>query len=174
MPCFSYSASLPLRHLRLRPRLGNIGNMGKCGNVAAQSLEDQKLRERIREVLVGADDVRDLHVDVVHDAGEVVQRAAVGPHDHEIADLIGRKLDVPLDQVVEHEHPPGGNLKPQRERTSFRLILCRGLLARAPCGETDRPASPVRRRLSPRLARRRCCSRGRRAPSSRACAAAWR
>ena len=94
-----------------------------AGSVGAEGLEDQELRERVREVLVGPDDVGDLHLDVVDDAGEVVQRRAVGPDDHEIADLVGRELDVPLDQVVEDQRPARRNLEPQGERAALGLEL---------------------------------------------------
>ena len=65
--------------------------MGEGGQGGAQGLEDQELREGVGEVLLGADHVGDLHRDVVDHAGEVVQRRAVGPDDHEVADLVGRE-----------------------------------------------------------------------------------
>ena len=74
-------------------------------------------------MLVGPHDVGDLHLDVVDDAGEVVKRRAVGPDDHEVADLVGRELDVSLDQVVEDERPAERNLEPQGEGSSLGLEL---------------------------------------------------
>ena len=114
---------LALGHLRLRARLGDVGNMGKGRQARAQRLEEQELREGVGEVLVGPDDVGDLHRDVVDDAGEVVKRSAIGPDDDEIADLVGRELDVPLDQVVEDERSARRDLKPQREGTALGLEL---------------------------------------------------
>ena len=87
--------------------------MGEGGQGGPEGLEDQELREGVREVLLGADDVGDLHLDVVDDAGEVVERRAVGADDHEVADLVGRERDVPLDQVVEHQGPAQGHLEPE-------------------------------------------------------------
>ena len=86
-------------------------------------------------MLVRPHHVRDLHRDVVDGAREVVQRAAVGPHDHEIADLVGRELDVPLDQVVQHQLAPRRHLKPQGEGPPLRLEL----------GRISSPASSLRR-----------------------------
>ena len=61
-----------------------------------------------------------LHLDVVDGAGEVVQRGAVGPDDHEVADLVGRELDVPLDQVVEDQRSPGRELETAGRRDGPR------------------------------------------------------
>ena len=87
--------------------------MRKRGQAGAQGLEKQELREGVREVLVGPHDVGDLHGGVVDDAGEVVKRRAIGTDDDEIADLVGRKLDVALDQVVEDERSARGDLEAQ-------------------------------------------------------------
>ena len=87
----------------------------------AQRLEDQELREGVRQMLLGADDVGDLHLGVVDDAGEVVERRAVGPDDHEVADLVGLLLDVPLDQVVDDERAAERDLEPEREGAPFGL-----------------------------------------------------
>ena len=80
-------------------------------------------------MLVGPDHVGDLHGDVVDDAGEVVKRSAVGTDDHEIADLVGRELDVALDQVVEDERSARRDLKPQARTAALGLKLG-GLLVR--------------------------------------------
>ncbi len=90
MPELLVLRDLALGHLRLRARLGDVRDVGEGRQVGAQRLEDQELGERVGEVLLGPDDVGDLHRDVVDDAGEVVQRRAVGPDDHEVADLVGR------------------------------------------------------------------------------------
>ena len=121
---------LPLGQLRLRARLGDVRDVGERRQRRAQGLEDQELRERVREVLLGTDDVGDLHLDVVDDAGEVVERRAVGADDHEVADLVGRELDVPLDQVVEDERPARRDLEPQGDTG-------------APRPRTGRPAASV-------------------------------
>ena len=127
MPCFSYSASFRLDIFAFEPGSATYGTWANCRQRRAERLEDQELRERVGEVLLGADDVGDLHLDVVDDAGEVVKRAAVGPDDHEVADLVGGELDVPLDQVVEDQRPAGRDLEPQREGPALGLELS-GLL----------------------------------------------
>ncbi len=63
-------------------------------------------------MFVGSDDMGDFHLDVIDDAREIVERRSIGPHDHEVADLVGRVLDVAFDQVMENESPPGWNLEP--------------------------------------------------------------
>ncbi len=80
-------------------------------------------------MLLGPDDVGDLHLDVVDGAGEVIQGCAIGPDDDEVADLVGGELDVPLDQVVEDERPAGRDLEPQRVGATLGLELG-GLLRR--------------------------------------------
>jgi hypothetical protein len=49
---------------------------------------------RVRQVLLGAHDVRDRHRRVVDDARVVVGREAVGAQDHEVADLVAGERDV--------------------------------------------------------------------------------
>ena len=95
------------------PGAATYGTWAKLGSGVPEGLEDQELRERVRQVLLGADDVGDLHLGVVDDAGEVVERGAVGPDDHEVADLVGLLLDVPLDQVVDDERPAERDLEPE-------------------------------------------------------------
>ena len=53
----------------------------------SERLEQQHVLRRVRDVIVAADDVRDLHVDVVHDDREVVGRLAVRAQDDEVLDV---------------------------------------------------------------------------------------
>ena len=93
-------------------------------------------------MLLGADDVGDLHLGVVDHAGEVVERGAVGPDDDEVADLVGLLLDVPLDQVVDDDRAAGGNLEPQGVGPPFGLELARSLGSeRRACGTGTRPSA---------------------------------
>ena len=98
----------------------------------AERLEDEDLRERVRQVLLGADDVGDPHLGVVDDRGEVVERLPAGPDDHEVADLVGLLLDVPLDQVVDDE-------------PSARAARGTGARTAVPRRRTGRPRSAVGR-----------------------------
>src|SRR5438874_6074357 len=45
----------------------------------------------------------DLHVDVVDDDTEMVERMPVGTHENEIVERFGRKLDSAADQIVDHD-----------------------------------------------------------------------
>ena len=70
-------------------------------------------------MLLGTDDVGDLHLGVIHDGGEVIEGRAVRPDDHEVADLVRLLLDVPLDRVGQDEPAARRHLEPQRERASL-------------------------------------------------------
>ena len=105
MPRSAYSSVFRFESLTFEPDLGHERDVGEGRQLGAQGLEDQELREGVGQVLLGADDVGDLHLDVVDDAGEVVERHPVGPDDDEVADLVGLLLDVPLDQVVDDQRP---------------------------------------------------------------------
>ncbi len=95
--------------------------MSEGRQLGPEGLEDEELGEGVGEVLLGADDVGDLHLDVVDGAGEVVEWRAVGPDDDEVADLVGGELDVSLDQVVEHQHPTGRDLETEGEGAPLGL-----------------------------------------------------
>ena len=59
----------------------------------AERPEERDVLGRVGEVVVAADDVRDPHVGVVHADAEVVERMAVGAHEDEVVEGVGRKLD---------------------------------------------------------------------------------
>ena len=59
---------------------------------------------RVRDVVLAADDVADLHLLVVDHDHEVVQRRAIGAHDDEVAEQAVVELDLAADQVVEAHH----------------------------------------------------------------------
>ena len=67
----------------------------------AERAEEQHVLRRIREVIVAARDVRDLHVDVVDDDGEVIGRIAVGAEQDEVVDQVALELHVAADEVME-------------------------------------------------------------------------
>src|SRR5258706_2661134 len=58
------------------------------------------LERGVIDVIVAADHVRDVHVEVVHHDAEVVGRHAVGAQQHEVVELLVRKADRPFHQVV--------------------------------------------------------------------------
>ncbi len=55
--------------------------------LATQSADDQHLLGRVADVVLAADDARDLHQHVVHRGGQVVRGRAVGAGHHEVLDL---------------------------------------------------------------------------------------
>ena len=77
----------------------------------------QELARRAGHVLAAADHVRDAHVVVVDDDGEVVDRRAVGPRDHEVVELRGVLAARARDQIVPARVAAGvGHAQPQAER----------------------------------------------------------
>ena len=54
----------------------------------------------VRDVVVTTNHVCDLHVDVVNDHGEVVQRRAVRPQNHEVADVLALEADAAMHCVL--------------------------------------------------------------------------
>ena len=78
------------------------GRCAKRGHRVAERPEQQDVLRRVREVVLAADDVGDLHRRVVDDDREVIQRAAVAADDDEVAAQVGDvDLDVTADDVVE-------------------------------------------------------------------------
>ena len=76
---------------------------GRCANdgtVGAERAEEQHVLRRVREMVVAARDVRDGHVDVVDDDGEVIGRIAVGAEQDEVVDQLALELHVAADEVV--------------------------------------------------------------------------
>ena len=70
---------------------------------SVQRVEEHSLFGRVGQVAHPPDDVGDAHGDVVHHDGEVVGGASVRAHDHEVAELAGRKGDRPKDLVAHHD-----------------------------------------------------------------------
>src|SRR5690606_31957226 len=64
--------------------------MRECRWLGAERFEDLDLHGRVRDVILAADDVRDGEVDVVDDAGEGIERRAVGADQNGI----GERADV--------------------------------------------------------------------------------
>ena len=101
----------------------------KLGLLDAQSLVEQALAGRVREVFFAPDHVRYLHVRVVDDNGEVVRRGAVGLQDHEVLDTAKRYL--PPQPVHEATATPR---RTEVQRAPSRLI--RALVRQAGISQT--------------------------------------
>ena len=96
--------ALALAHLRA-VRVEDERQVREARHVVAERSEQQDVLGRVREVVLAADDVGDLHRRVVDDDREVVQRRAVGADDHEVAaEVADVELDVAAHDVVEADH----------------------------------------------------------------------
>ena len=62
--------------------------MSEAGRIPAERAVEQQLPRRVRDVVVATDDVRDLHLVVVHHAREVVGRKAVRAQQHEVVEEV--------------------------------------------------------------------------------------
>jgi hypothetical protein len=69
----------------------------------AEGAEERDVLGRVGQMVVAADDVRDPHVRVVHADAEVIQRVAVGAHEDEIVEGVGREIHPPADEIVHDE-----------------------------------------------------------------------
>jgi hypothetical protein len=91
-------------------------HMRERGRRRAEGLVQQDLLRRVRDVIVAANHVRDRHVHVVADDGELVGRLAVRSQDDEVLDRLVLHGDGPVHQVVErrpafrHAHADGARL----------------------------------------------------------------
>ena len=77
------------------------GQVREVGNRQAQRLVDQNLTGRVRQMVVAADDMRDLHVRVIAHHGEVVRGRAIRAHDDHVVHDVGRELRMTVYGVVE-------------------------------------------------------------------------
>ena len=92
-------ALVALRHLARAVLLQDERNVGVHRQRRAEGLEQLGVLARVRQVVLAADHVRDLHRDVVDDVHEMEHRVAVGADDDEIL-LLGA-LDPAADGVVD-------------------------------------------------------------------------
>ena len=93
-------ALVALRHLARAVGLENERNVAVDGRLGAEGLEKLEVFRGIGEVILAADHVRDLHLDVVDDVDEVEDRFAVGAENHEVAIFDAR--DLAADHVVQY------------------------------------------------------------------------
>ena len=71
---------------------------------------------RVRQMLLGADDMRDLHVVIVDDDGEVVRRQTIGADEDEVAERFALPRHLAADQIVDGDVAVVGNMKTDRVR----------------------------------------------------------
>ena len=90
----------------VRSGLRMSGRWAKPRHRVAERPEQEDVLGRVREVVLAADDVADLHRRVVDDDREVVERRAVAADDDEVAAEVGDvDLDAAADDVVEGDDP---------------------------------------------------------------------
>src|SRR3954451_9708352 len=77
------------------------GQMGEEGRLGAERLVDEELLGRVREVVLAADDVRDLGVGVVDGDREVVENRPVRAGDHGVVEVDVAERRLAADEVVD-------------------------------------------------------------------------
>ncbi len=86
-------------------------------------------------MVFAAQDQRYTHARVIHCVAEEEIGRAVGPADHEVADVIGQEALWPMNEVHERDPVPGGHPEAHRRRNSLgtllRLLLGRQAAANA-------------------------------------------
>ena len=96
----------------LRCSLTSTGTCAHTGGCVAERLPQQLLLGRVRQVLLGAHDVGDAHLDVVDDVGQQEHRRAVAAQQHEVLDRRRwSNVDLAADEVVDDRRRPSGTRK---------------------------------------------------------------
>ncbi len=98
--------------------------MRVAGRRLAQRLAEHQLARRVGQMLLGADDVTDVHRRVVHRAGEVVGRQPVRAQQHEVTHHALGERDLAAHQVLQHPVAPR-----DREAQTVRLARAQPRLA---------------------------------------------
>ena len=93
-------ALVALGHLARAVGLEDERDVSVNGRLGAEGLEELEVFRGVGEVVLAADHVGDLHLDVIDDVDEVEDWLAVGAEDHEVAVLDAR--DLSADHVVQH------------------------------------------------------------------------
>ena len=154
--------ALALAHLR-PVRVEDERQVGEERDRVAERAEHQDLLRRVREVVLAADDVADLHRGVVDHDREVVERRAVAADDDEVAaEVRDVDLDPAADDVVEGDDAgpdPEADRARSDPRPRARLVPPRSARrsGRRSAAAAWPPPAPCGRRRAPRA----CSSRGR-------------
>ena len=79
--------------------------MGELRHRRAERFVQHQLFRRVRDVIVAADHMRHLHLDVVGHDREMVGGMAVGAEDDEVFEVGAVELDRAVDEIVETQRP---------------------------------------------------------------------
>ena len=97
----------------------------------ADRADDVDLLRRVRDVILGADHVRDPVPHVFHRRGEVVRRPSVAAHEHDVLELLVRELDVAAHDVLPRRHALVRHAEADRALVLVRLAVGDELLGDA-------------------------------------------
>ena len=75
--------------------------MGELRDRGSERLEEEHVLRRVRDVIVAPHDVRDLHIHVVGDDGQVIRRLTVRSQDDEVLDVGVVERNRPMNEVGE-------------------------------------------------------------------------
>src|SRR5881394_3170827 len=99
-------------------------------------------------MVVAAEDMRDLHIDVVDHHGKVVERRAIRAEDHEVANILTLEADSRMDRVLPRQLS-GGKAQPDRVLLHVGFALLQQLvgdllMAREPGALEDGRLIPIK------------------------------
>ena len=123
------------------------GNVGEAGRTRAERTIEEDLARGVRQMVVAADDVRDRHLGVVHDAAEDEEGRAVGADDDEIVQVDVLEDDAALHLVVDHGFALEGRAEAQHRSGPARRwrgeIPAGAVVGRPAAGGEGRPPARV-------------------------------
>src|ERR1700760_3631170 len=94
--------------------------MRKPRRLDAEAFEYQQVLERIREVILTADNVTDSEVGVVDARGEVVRRHAIRAQKGEVLHLVGELRLFPINCVAKTQRPDHAAIEAARHAIAQR------------------------------------------------------
>ena len=140
---------LPLAELLGAPGLGHIRQMRVGRQRVAQRRGYEDLSGRVRQVLDGADDVRDREIVVVDGARQMIQTRAIGAL-HDVV-LLERPLefDITPDEIVKGAHTVAGHTESDDRASALRFKRCRLSVGLGhPASAVEEPVLLALRRLA--------------------------